>query len=219
MLMSARDPETGEGMSDQQLRDEVMTFVLAGHETTAVTLAWACHLLAQHGDVEERLRREVRDALGDRTPVLSDLPQLGLARRVIEETLRLYPPVAVINRQTIAADEIGGFPIAANAMIYLSPFVTHRHPSFWEEPERFDPDRFMPARSAARPRFAYFPFGGGPRLCIGNEFALMEAQLILAMVVQRYRLQPVPGHVVEPEIRITYRPRHGVQMVPQLVSY
>lgn len=218
LLMSARDVDTGEGMSDRQLRDEVMTFVLAGHETTAVTLAWAFHLLSQHPGVEERTRAEVLRALGQRAPRLADLPGLGAARRVIEETLRLYPAVSVITRQSYQADEIGGYEIPADSILFVAPYATHRHPDFWPSPERFDPDRFLPEAAAERPRFAYFPFGGGPRLCIGNEFALMEATIALAMILQRYRLRPLPGHRVESEVRITLRPKHGLPMVPLPVA-
>lgn len=217
MMMEARDADTGEGMSDRQLRDEVMTFVLAGHETTAVTLAWACLLLAQHPEVGDQVRREVAVVLAGRTPALADLPRLELTRRVVDETLRLYPPVAVISRETFAADEIGGYTIPAKSGVLLSPYVTHRHPALWQEPDRFDPERFRPEHSAARPRFAYFPFGGGPRLCIGNEFALMEAQILLAMIVQRYRVDVAPGHVVQHEIRVTLRPRQPMLMVPRRV--
>ena len=215
MLMEARDEETGEGMSDRQLRDEIMTFVLAGHETTAVTLAWACLLLAQHPEVGDQVRREVSSVLAGRAPALADLPRLELTRRVIDETLRLYPPVAVISRETYAADEIDGYEIPAKSGVMLSPYVTHRHPAFWHDPERFDPERFTPEQVAARPRFAYFPFSGGPRLCIGNEFALMEAQILLAMIVQRYRVDVAPGHTVQHEIRVTLRPRQPMLMVAQ----
>ena len=217
MMMEARDPESGEGMSDRQLRDEVMTFILAGHETTAVTLAWACLLLDQHPEVAERLRQEVGTVLAGRTPALTDLPRLELTRRVVDETLRLYPPVPVISRQSFAADEIGGYGIPAKSGVMLSPYVTHRHPDLWSAPERFDPDRFMPEHNAARPRFAYFPFGGGPRLCIGNEFALMEAQILLAMIVQRYRVERVPGREVQHEIRVTLRPRQPMWMQARAV--
>jgi cytochrome P450 len=213
MLMEARDADTGEGMSDRQLRDEVMTFVLAGHETTAVTLAWACLLLAQHPAVADAVRHEVSAALGKRAPALSDLARLPLTRRVIDETLRLYPPVAAISRETYAPDEIDGYAIPARSGVMMSAYVTHRHPAFWRDPERFDPDRFLPENSANRPRFAYFPFGGGPRLCIGNEFALMEAQILLAMIMQRYRVDVAPGHTVEHEIRVTLRPKQPMRMV------
>jgi cytochrome P450 len=212
MLLAARDADTGEGMSDRQLRDEVMTFVLAGHETTAVALAWVWYLLARHPEIEERLRAEVRDVLGDRQATVADLRALALTRRVVEETMRLYPPVPVIARQAIGPDEIDGYTVPAGSVVMMSPYVTHRDPRFWDEPDRFDPDRFAPHRSANRPRFAYLPFGGGPRICIGNELALMEAQLILATVLQRFRLQLVPGHLVEPELRVTLRPRRGVPM-------
>ncbi len=217
MMMEARDPETGEGMSDRQLRDEVMTFILAGHETTAVTLAWACLLLAQHPDVGEQLRREASSVLAGRSPTLADLPRLALTRRVIDETLRLYPPVAAIARETYGPDEIDGYAIPAKSGVMMSPYVTHRHPAFWPDPERFDPERFTPENSATRPRFAYFPFSGGPRLCIGNDFALMEAQILLAMIAQRYRVAVAPGHVVQHEIRITLRPKQPMLMVPHAV--
>lgn len=214
MLMEARDDDTGDGMSDRQLRDEVMTFILAGHETTAVTLAWACLLLAQHPEVREEVRREASSVLGGRrAPGLADLPRLALTRRVIDETLRLYPPVAVISRETYAPDEIGGYEIPAKSGAMMSPYVTHRHPAFWRDPERFDPERFTPEQVAARPRFAYFPFSGGPRLCIGNEFALMEATILLAMIMQRYRVDVAPGHVVQEEIFVTLRPRQPMRMV------
>ncbi len=215
MMMQASDAETGERMSDRQLRDEVMTFILAGHETTAVTLAWACLLLSQNPDVATQLRQEVQAGYTGAVPTLEDLARLPLTRRVIDETLRLYPPVAAISRETYAADNIGGYEIPAKSGVMMSPYVTHRHPKFWPDPERFDPERFTPERCAARPRFAYFPFSGGPRLCIGNDFALLEAQLILAMLMRRYRVDDVPGHVVKHEIRITLRPQQPMLMQPR----
>jgi cytochrome P450 len=210
MLLQARDEETGEGMSDRQLRDEVMTFLLAGHETTAAALAWTWYLLARHPAVEARLRAEVDTVVGDRTPTVEDLPALSYTRMVVEETMRLYPPVWGIGRQTIGEDTLGGYRVPAKVVVSISPYVTHRHPACWDDPERFDPERFTPERAAGRSRFAYLPFSGGPRLCIGSEFALMEAQLVIAMVVQRYRLALVPGRVVEPEVRLTLRPRGGL---------
>ncbi len=215
MLMEARDADTGAGMSDRQLRDETMTFVLAGHETTAVTLAWACLLLAQHPEIGERVRQEVSTVLAGRAPALADLPRLALTRRVIDETLRLYPPVPVVARETFGADEIDGYDIPAKTGVMMSPYVTHRHPALWDDPDRFDPERFTAERCAARPRFAYFPFGGGPRLCIGNEFALMESQILLAMIAQRYRVDVAPGHLVQHEIRVTLRPRQPMLMQPR----
>jgi cytochrome P450 len=212
MLLQARDEETGESMTDRQLRDEVMTFLLAGHETTAVTLSWTWYLLDRHPEVDARLRAELRAVLNGRTPTVTDLPALPYTRMVIEETLRLYPPVAGIVRQAVGADRIGPYSIRPGTVVSMSPYVTHRHPAFWDDPERFDPERFRAERAASRPRFAYFPFSGGPRLCIGNEFALMEGQLLLATIAQRYRLRAVPGHAVEPEVRLTLRPRGGLPM-------
>ncbi len=212
MMLAARDEGTGEGMSDRQLRDEVMTFLLAGHETTAVALTWACYLLEQHPEVEARLRAEVAAAIGDRAPTLDDLPALRYARMVLEETMRLYPPVWGISRQAIGDDTIGGYHIRANAPVSMSPFVTHRHPEFWDDPERFDPERFTPERVAARHRFAYLPFSGGPRLCIGNEFALMEGTIVLAMLVQRYRLARASEGPVGYEATLTLRPKGGMPM-------
>lgn len=212
MLMEARDADTGEGMSAVQLRDEVMTFVLAGHETTAVTVSWAVDLLGRNPEIAERLRREVRDVLGDRAPDLADLPRLGLARRVAEETLRLYPAVAALQRQAVAGDDIGGYEVPAGARVVLCAYAMQRDPNLWPEPERFDPDRFLPERSEGRHRFAAIPFSGGPRLCIGHEFAMMEAQILIAMLAQRFRFEPVPERPTVPELRITLRPRDGVWM-------
>ena len=212
MLLSARDEETGEGMDDRQLRDEVMTLLLAGHETTANALSWTWYLLGEHPEAEERLRAELSGVLGVRLPTVEDVPNLRYTRMVIEESMRLYPPVWAIGRNTIAEDEILGYRIPANVEVTLSAYVTHRHPAFWEDPEVFDPERFSPGRSEGRPRFAYFPFAGGPRLCIGRDFALLEAQLILATVAQRYRPRLVPGHPVESEPLITLRPRRGLPM-------
>jgi cytochrome P450 len=212
MLLSARDEETGEGMSDQQLRDEVMTLLLAGHETTATVLTWTWYLLSQHPEVERRLHAELDTVLLGQLPTVEHLDALPYTRMVIQEALRLYPPAFGLTRHAIAEDEIGGYRIPANSMIFVSQYCTHRHPAFWEEPEVFDPERFTPERSAGRPRFAYFPFGGGPRQCIGNTFAMMEAQLVLATVAQRYSLRLVPGHRVEPQVLITVRPRYGLPM-------
>lgn len=213
MLMNARDEDSGEMMDDLQLRDEVTTLLLAGHETTAVALSWACHLLAEHPEVQSRLQAEVDAALGGRAPTLDDLPRLPYARMVIDETMRLYPPAYAIVRQAAQDDEIRGYRVSKRAIISIMPYVTHRHPAFWDRPEVFDPERWTPERAAGRPAFAYFPFGGGPRMCMGNHFALMESQLILAMIAQRYALRSAPGHPVEPEPSITLRPRHGVKLL------
>ena len=212
MLLSARDEETGEGMSDQQVRDEMLTLLLAGHETTATALTWTWYLLAQHPEVERRLHTELETVLAGREPSVEDLDALPYTRMVIQEALRLYPPAFGFTRFAVTEDEMGGYPIAANSVIFLSAYCTHRHPPCWEKPEVFDPERFTPERSAGRPRFAYFPFGGGPRQCIGNAFAMMEAQLVLATVAQRYALRLVPGHPVELQVLPTLLPRHGLPM-------
>lgn len=213
MLLAARDEETGEGMSASQLRYEVMTLMLAGHETTANALSWTWYLLSQHPHVRQRLEGELSQSLGGRMPGVEDVPHLPYTRQVIQEALRLYPPAWIISRRAIQADEIGGYPIPANSLVDMSAYVTHRHPRYWPNPEVFDPERFAPDRAEERPPFAYFPFGGGPRLCIGRNFALLEAQLILASVAQRFRLELLPGHPVAPEPLITLRPRYGLKMV------
>jgi cytochrome P450 len=207
MLLAARDEETGQGMSRQQLRDEIVGIFGAGRDTTAITLAWSWYLLATHPEVETRLRIELAAVLGRRLPGYEDLPRLAYTRRIIEEALRLYPPGWMTARLSLAEDRIGGYDIPANAEIFLSPYVTQRHPDFWDEPDCFDPDRFLPDRAASRPRFADFPFGGGPRVCIGNNFAMVEAQLALATIAQSYRLCLKPEQRVEPEVRIILQPR------------
>ncbi|MEF3273240.1 MAG: cytochrome P450 [Chloroflexus sp.] len=206
MLVTARDAETGEQMPEKQIRDEVMTIFLAGHETTAGTLAWILHLLAHHGDAERKLRAEYAACLGGRAPTLADLPQLTYNRMVIDETLRLYPPTWILSRVLVGPDTLGGYTLPAGATVALSPYVTHRHPAFWSHPESFDPERFHPAEAAGRHKFAYIPFLSGPRQCIGNQFALMELQIMLPMILQRFRVSAVPGYPVRPTPRATLRP-------------
>jgi len=212
MLLEARDEETGLGMTHQQVRDEVLTFLLAGHETTANALCWTFWLLAQHQEIEVKLREEYQRVLDGRPPQIEDLPQLPLTRMVLEEVMRLYPPAWALARHAIQEDEIGGYAIPKGAYVLLFPYVTHRHPAFWERPSIFDPERFSPERATERHRFAYFPFGGGPRLCIGNQFALAEAQLILATILSRYQLRLLPGALVAPIPLVTLRPRGGLFM-------
>ncbi len=212
MLMAARDEETGEAMSDVQLRDEVITLLLAGHETTAITLTWALYVLTREPAVEARLHEEVTSVLRGAAPTVEDIRRLPYTRMVIEETMRLYPPAWGLPREAIHEDEIGGYHIPARSLVALNQFLTHRHPDFWEDPERFDPERFTPERSSGRPSFAYFPFGGGQRVCIGSQFALMEATLVLAMIVQRYRVRLVPGHPIEFDTMFTLRPKYGVRV-------
>jgi cytochrome P450 len=210
--MAARDEETGEAMSDGQLRDEVMTIFLAGHETTANALTWTLYLLSRHPEVRRRLEREVAEALGGRAPTAADLPKLGYALAVVQESMRLYPPVWLVMRRCERDDVIAGYRVPAHDFIALPPFIIHRDPKLFENPEGFDPDRFLGERAAQIPRFGYLPFSAGPRVCIGNGFALMEAQLVLASLVQRFRLDLVPGHRVELHAAVTLRPRHGMRM-------
>jgi len=212
MLMLAKDEESGEGMSKEQLRYELLTLFIAGHETTALLLAWAFYLIAQHPQVRARMQAEADQVLGGRIPTLDDLPNLKYTRMVMDETMRLYPPAWLTNRRAIEADEIEGFAIPTGAQLTVSPYATHHDPALWPDPFQFDPERFTPERSADRHRYAYFPFGGGPRVCIGNNFALMEAQMFLAAVAQSYRLEPVPDRPVEPEALITLRPKDGPWM-------
>jgi cytochrome P450 len=211
MLLEARDEETGETMNDAQLRDELLTLFLAGHETTANVLAWTFYLLSVNPAVRTRLEQEIECVLGGRSPGFADLPAMGYSRMVVSESLRLYPAAWVLSRGAINDDEIGGYPIEAGSVIFMSPYVTQRREDFWFNPEGFDPERFAPGAEPP-PRFAYFPFGGGGHQCIGNEFAMMEAQLILTALLQRCRLNLVSGHPVELEPLITLRPRHGMRM-------
>ncbi len=210
MLLAARDPETGEGMSDRQLRNEILTIFLAGHETTSNALSWTWYLLAQNSEAEARLHDELDRVLGGRMPTAADLAALKWTRMVVEEAMRLYPPAHAIARMAIGEDRIGGVRIPPRASISISIYVTHRNPNLWPDPERFDPERFAPAAVAQRHRFAYLPFGGGPRICIGNGFAIAEAQVILAAIAQRYRVRLAPGHTVEPIGLVTLRPKTGI---------
>lgn len=206
LLMRAKDDETAEGMSDKQLTDEVMTMFLAGHETTSSALAWTFKLLAENPRVRRALAEEVRGVVGDREVTYEDLPKMQLLERVIKESLRMYPPISHIPRRTTIEETMGGYTIPAGTLVVVSPYATHRHPAFWENPEGFDPDRFLPENEAKRPRYAYFPFGGGPRVCIGNIFSLIEMQIVVAMVTQKYFVDLVPGHPVGREMLFTLRP-------------
>ncbi len=212
MLLAARDEETGEKMSDEQLRDEVLTLILAGHETTANALSWTWYLLSQHREAERKRHAELDEVLAGRPPAMADLVNLNYTGMVIDEAMRIYPPVWAIGRAAIEDDEIMGYRIPRGSNVMLSQWMTHRHPKFWEDPERFEPERFSAEGAAGRPRYAYFPFSGGPRQCIGNVFALTEAQLVLATIAQNYRLRLVPDHPIELQPLITLRPRHGVKM-------
>jgi cytochrome P450 len=210
MLLEARDERTGEGMDDKQLRDETMTLLFAGHETTTVALSWTWWLLGTHPEAESRLHEELDGVLADRLPAFEDLPELPYTRMVFQEAMRLYPPAWVISRRPLKDDEVGGYRIPAGSTVLISPYVTHRNPRYWDSPEVFDPERFLIQRSAGRPEFAYLPFGGGPRKCIGDHFAMTEGVLALATIAQRYRLLPVPEHPVEPQPLLTLKPKRGI---------
>ena len=209
-LAFARYEDTGDLMDRDQLRAEVITLFLNGHETVSDALGWSFYLLSKHPEVERKLHQELASALGGRTPTMDDLPKLQYTSWIIEESMRLYPPAWIIERDTIEADEVGGYHIPPKSTVVLTQWATHRHPDFWENPEGFDPERFSPERSAGRHRFAYFPFGGGPRLCVGNNFAMMEMTLVLAQIAQRYHLDLVSSHRVVMEPVITLRPKYGI---------
>jgi cytochrome P450 len=213
LLLAARDEESGTGMSDQQLKDEVLTLLFAGHDTTTAALSWAWYLLARHPEVQEALHDEVAARLAGRTPTAADLPHLPLATAVFEESLRLYPPAPGLARQAIAPDEIEGYPIPAKAILMPSQWITHRHPAYWEEPDEFRPERFLPGRATDRPKFAYFPFGGGPRVCIGNTFALTEGALVLAALAQRFHFRPADDREAELDATFVLRPKGAVNLV------
>ena len=212
-LLSVRDSE-GKPMPEHQLRDEVMTLFLAGHETTAIALSWTCFLLAQHPQIEAKLLLELQAVLAGRTPTIEDLPRLRYTEMVLKEAMRLYPAVWGLGRRAIAECELGGYRIPAGTNIFMFQWLTQRDPRFFPEPQCFDPDRWRddPVRPGKLPRFAYFPFGGGPRVCVGASFAMIEATLLLAMIQQKFHLDLVPGHPIEPVGTVTLRPKHGIRV-------
>jgi cytochrome P450 len=212
LLLQARDADTGEGMSAQQLRDEVVAMFVAAHETTATALAWTVYLLCRHPDAERRVRAEAKAILGDQPPASADLGKLEYTKMAFQEAMRLYPPLWLTVRRAVADDAISGYRVPARSFVALLPYVIHRHPSSWQAPEAFDPERFTPARAEGRHRGAYLPFGAGGHHCIGNSFAMMKAQILIAMLFQRYRVRLVPGHKVEPQAAITLRPRSGIMV-------
>ena len=207
MLMGSRDAESGVVLRDDEIRNEAITFLLAGHETTANGLAWALFLIERHPDRAEEIRKEVERACGGDMPRFADLPQLSKALHVFEESVRLYPPIWAMERHAIAGDEIGGYHIPKGSGVIISPYTLHRHPGFWERPEVFLPERFE-----QRDHTAYYPFGSGARFCIGSEFALAEARVILPMILRRFRIIAEPGQSGEPEAGITLRLKHGFKV-------
>jgi cytochrome P450 len=212
LLLQARDADDGSRMTDRQVRDEVMTLLLAGHETTALVLAWAFYLLARHPEVEARLLNELENVLGGRSPKADDLACLPYTESVVLETMRLFPPAYAIGRQAIAACSLGGYRVKAGTNVFMVQWSVHRDPRWFTNPQEFVPDRWENGLAQRLPRYAYFPFGGGPRLCIGNSFAMTEAILLLATLAQRFRMILAPGHQVVPWPSITLRPKSGILM-------
>jgi cytochrome P450 len=211
LIVSVReetDPEVGQ----QRMRDELITLLLAGHETTASTLGWSFYLIDRHPEVWQRLHVEAVEVLGDRPPTYEDLRRLRYTTMVVEEVMRLYPPVWILTRRALGDDEVGRYHVPARSDVLICPFTLHRHPGFWPVPERFDPERFAPERTVDRPRYAYLPFGAGPRFCVGNNLGLMEAVFVIAAVVRELRLTLVPGHRVVPEPMLSLRIRGGLPM-------
>lgn len=213
MLLLAQDEEGTGSMSDEQLRDEVITLLLAGHETTANALSWTWYLLAQHPEVRAKLEAELAQVLNGRFPTFADLPNLPYTDQIIQESMRLYPPAWLQGRQLNQAITFGNHTLPENSIVFFSQYVMHRHPAYWENPNAFQPERFAPENAQSRPRFAYFPFGAGTRQCIGKSFALMEAQLILAGIAQSYRLDLQGHQPITPQPLITLRPKEGIPMV------
>lgn len=212
MLLLAQD-EDGEYMTDKQVRDEAVTLFAAGHETTSNALTWTWYLLAEHPEIEAKLHEEVDRVLGGRLPTLEDLRNLPYTEMVIKEAMRLYPPAWVLNGRLALNDtEIDGYPISKGSIIFISPWVMHRLERYFPNPEQFDPERFMPEKEAELARYTYLPFGAGPRVCIGNSFAMMEAQIVLAMMAQRFRYEMTPGQTIEPNPLITLSPKDGLRM-------
>ncbi len=209
-LLAARDEESGAGMSETQIRDEIITLMLAGHETSATGLMWTFYLLSQHPEVEERLVAELASILGGGPATSSDLPQLPYLKQVVQESMRLYPPVWGIARRCTEETEIGGFRIPRDSYIAVTMYALHRHPDYWPDSDRFDPDRFAADRSHSRHSYAYLPFSAGPRACIGAGMSMLEIQLVLAQLIQQFRATPLPGHPIVPQAVVTLKARHGM---------
>lgn len=212
MLLMAVDSDDNSQMTDMQLRDEAMTLFIAGHETTAMSLAWAWYLLSQNPECMRKLREEVDTVLNGRAPTLEDLPNLPYGEQVIKETMRLYPAAPGVGREPIEETTIAGYPVPKGALVNVSIYAMHHSDRYFEKPERFNPERFSPENEKLIPRYAYLPFGAGPRVCVGFQFAMMEARLILATIAQRFDLALVPNQEVIPEQLVTLRPKHGIQM-------
>ena len=195
--------------TSDEIRDEVVTMMVAGHETTALALSWAWYLLSQHPEVERRLHRELDDVLGNRMPTIADLERLPYTLMVLQEAMRLYPPVWYIARKCVSACEVKGYHVPENVLMLVSPFTIHRHPAYWPDPEKFDPLRFAPGKRPTK--YTYIPFGGGHHLCIGMNLALIEGQLILASLARDFRVRPVPGRPVAMQPALTLRMQNGLE--------
>lgn len=215
MLLASRDEEAGEAMTARQVRDEVMTMFMAGHETGALGLTWTLYLLSLHPSIRRELQAEVHQVLAGRDPTIQDLPKLTFTKWVIEESMRLYPPAWGVDRRTVQSDVVAGYKIPAGTTIAISMYVVHRLPQFWRNPEGFDPHRFSPEESQGRPAYAYFPFGGGPRRCVGMRFANAQMQLVLASIVQQFDLDLAPGPAVAPQARLNFSPSRDIFVTPR----
>lgn len=213
VLLAARGEDGDPELSVEQIRDEMLALFFAGHETAAITLSWTWHLLSEHPEVEARLHDELASELGGRTPTADDLPRLTYTRRVLTEAMRLYPPAYILERRTTRDMEFGEFVVPAGKTIMLSPYAMHHDPRYYPDPERFDPDRWLPEESAKRPRYSYFPFAAGPHKCLGEPLAWMELTLVTAVIAQRWTMRLVPGHPVKPQPLVTLRPKHGLRMI------
>ncbi|MDP8956449.1 MAG: cytochrome P450 [Actinomycetota bacterium] len=211
-LLSVQDEERSGGMSDQQVRDEAMTILLAGHETTANALTWTWYLLSQHPNVERKLHDEIDGVLHDRLPSADDLPRLPYAERVLAEAMRLYPPAWVLGRKALDDHQVDGYVIPAGSLVLLSPYVVHHDARWFPDPYGFDPDRWTQEEQRSRPKHTYFPFGGGPRLCIGESFAWMEGILVMVTLARQWRMRLARGHPIGLQAAVTLRPKHGMRM-------
>jgi len=212
MLLNAKDEETGMGMSDAQVRDEIITIFFAGHETSAMALTWAFYLIAKNPHVESKLIGEIDQVLNRRTPTIEDLPKLIYTKQVVDEVLRLYPPAYLFAREAVTDQELDGYLIPAGTMIFITPYVTHHDPTYWSDPEIFDPERFTSENISKRSKDIYYPFGAGPHICIGNNLAMMEMQLTLAMIYQRFKPDLVTGQKIGLSPEATLRPKGGMKM-------
>lgn len=218
LLAEAHPGGTGHGapaMTDAELRDQVLTIIMAGHETTAKSLTWTLYLLDRHPEAAAAVRAEIDEVLRGRAPSAADLPALRRCRQAVQEAMRLYPPVWLISRRSVAADVIDGYDIPAGSLVCISPWVLHRDPRYWDEPEAYRPERFDPEAAARHLSHQYLPFGGGPRICLGRHFAMVEATLVLAVLLRDLRMELAEGFPVEPEALVTLRPRHGMTMTPR----